>query len=100
MCRSTAAVLQQSTDDEIETAAVWCSTDLPPAKLLVNINYAGSKKPVQAMIDSRSTGSCISTSTAAKNGLKVRTKLKVTALANGDSLVTSGTSQGKPNKLS
>ena len=37
----------------------------------------------------------VSASTAAKYCLKVRSKRKVTALANGDSLVTSGTAKAK-----
>ena len=51
VCRSTAAVLQQSSDDEHETAAVLCSTGLPPANLNVIINFPGSNEQVQAMID-------------------------------------------------
>ena len=47
------------------------------------------------MIDTGSTGSFISASAAAKISLKIRAKRKVTALANGDSLVTSGTTQAK-----
>ena len=47
------------------------------------------------MIDTGSTGSSISASAAAKYGLKVHSKRKVTALANGDSLVTSGTAKAK-----
>ena len=47
------------------------------------------------MIDTGSTGSFISASTAAKNGLNVRAKRKVTALTNGDSLITPGTAKAK-----
>ena len=47
------------------------------------------------MTDTGSTGSYISASTAAKCGLNVRAKRKVTALANGDSLITSGTAKAK-----
>ena len=47
------------------------------------------------MIDTGSTGSFISASTAAKYGLNVRAKRKVTAFANGDSLITSGTAKAK-----
>ena len=95
VCRSTAAVLQQSCDDELETAAVFCSTALPPANLNVSLKFAGRNEPVQAMIDTGSMGSFITASAAAQNILKVRTKRKVTALAFGDSLVTSGTTQRK-----
>ena len=95
VCRSTAAVLQQSSDDEPETAAVSCSTGISPAFLNVSLKLAGSNEQVQAMIDTGSTGSFISASTAAKCGLNVRAKRKVTALANGDSLTTSGTAKGK-----
>ena len=51
VCSSTAAVLQQSSDDEHETAAVLCSTGLPPANLNVIINFPGSNEQVQVMID-------------------------------------------------
>ena len=95
VCRSTAAVLQQSSDDEPETAAVLCSTAMSPATLNVSLKFAGSNEQVQAMIDNGSTGSFISASTAAKYGLNVRTKRKVTALANADSLITSGTAKDK-----
>ena len=47
------------------------------------------------MTDTGSTGSFIRASTAAKCGLNVRAKRKVTALANGDSLITSGTAKAK-----
>ena len=66
VCRSTAAVLQQSSDDEPETAAVLCSTGISPATLNVSLKFAGSNEQVQAMIDTGSTGSFISASTAAK----------------------------------
>ena len=56
---------------------------------------ARSIEPVQAKIDTGSTGSLITASTAAKYGLKVRMKRNVTALANNDSLVTSVTTQAK-----
>ena len=70
VCRSTAAVLQQSSDDELQTAAILCSNGLLPAYLNVSIKFAGSTEQVQAMIDTGSTGSFISASTAAKYGLK------------------------------
>ena len=47
------------------------------------------------MIDTEATGSYISASTAAKYGLKVYAKHKVTVLAKIDSLDTSGTAQAK-----
>ena len=71
---------------------------LPPlcaATPSVSLNFAGSNEQVQALIETGSTGSFISASTAAKYGLKVRAKRKVTALANGDSLVLSGTAEAK-----
>ena len=92
VCRSTAAVLQQSSDDETETAAVLSSS---PATLNVSLKFAGSNEQVQTMIDTGSMGSFISASTAAKDGLNVRAKRKVNALANGDSLITSGTAKAK-----
>ena len=71
VCRSTAAVLQQSSDDEHEIVAVLCSTGLPPANLNVIINFAGSNKQVQGVFDTGSTCSFITASTAVKYGLKV-----------------------------
>ena len=66
-----------------------------PATLNVNLKFAGSNEQVQAMIDTGSTGSFINASAAAKYSLKVRSKRKVTALANGDSLITSGTAKAE-----
>ena len=59
-CRSTAAVLQHSSDDEPETAAVLCSTGISRATLNVSLKFAGRNEQVQAMIDTGSTGSFIS----------------------------------------
>ena len=95
VCRSTAAVIQQSSDDEPETVAVLCSTGISPATLNVSLKYAGSNEQLQAMIDTGSTVSFISASTTAKCGLNVRSKRKITALANGDSLITSATAKAK-----
>ena len=72
-----------------------CSTGISPATLNVSLKFAGSNEQVQARIDTGSTGSFISASTAAKYGLNVRAKRKVTALANGDSLITLGTAKAK-----
>ena len=93
VCRTTAAVLQQSFDDELETAVVLCSTGLPSANLNVSLNFAVSNEPVQAMIDTGSTGSFLSTSQGAKHGLKVGAKREVTALTSGDFQVRSGTAR-------
>ena len=72
-----------------------CSTVLPPANVNVTIKFALRYEKVQGMNDTWSTGSFISASTGAKYGLKVRRKREVTALANGDSLVTTDTAQTK-----
>ena len=64
-CRSTAAVLQQYCDDELETAAVSCSTGQSLAKLKVSLKFAGRNEPDQAMVATGSSRSFISASTAA-----------------------------------
>ena len=74
---------------------VLCSTGLPPANPNVSLKLGESNEPVQVVIDTGSTGSFISASTAANFGLKVLANRKVTALANGVSLVSSATAQAK-----
>ena len=54
VCRSTAAVLQQSFDDELEFAAVLCSDGLPPANLNISLKFIGSNEPDQAIFDTGS----------------------------------------------
>ena len=79
VCISNAAVLQQSSDDELDTAAGLCNTGLPRANLNVsflNLNIAGSSEPIQAILDTGSTRSFISASTGVKHGLKVCTEIR------------------------
>ena len=98
VCKSTAASLQESSNDELETAAVLCSTGQPPANISVRLKFALSSEQVEAMLDMWSTCYFICAPTAVKYSLKIRPMRKVTALANGDYLITTGTTPVNVNK--
>ena len=76
VCRSIAAVLQTSPDDELETA-VLCSTGLLPVSLNISFNFRVSNQPVPAMIHNGFTSYFISFLTTAKYGLEVCAKQKI-----------------------
>ena len=50
VCRWTAAVLQQSSDDDFETAVVSCTTGLRPANLNVSLKFEEAMKQLLNMI--------------------------------------------------
>ena len=96
VCRSSSAVMYASPESDGNgdqtVASVFCATGAANT-VQAEIFFKEAGTSVQGMIDTGSTGSFITLEAASKLALKINKKRKETTLANGDTLVTSGSTQ-------